>query len=352
MRPGFYGACAEEDTMNEAGPIVCFGEMLLRLSAPGHSLLLQDARLDAHLGGAEANVAVALARIGVPSALVTALPDDALGDAALEVVRGAGVDVSRVRRAAGRLGVYYLTRGAGLRPDTILYDRHDSLFARTPPDAWDWPALLAGARWLHLSGVVPAMGPGAAQLSLGAIAAARSLGVRVSFDANYRASMWGRWCDDPAPILAEHVRGADLLFGNHRDIAQLLRRDDLGGETPEQRWMAAMCAFEHFPQLAAIASTAREVVDPQHHRLTARLDRWAEGFETEACVLTGIVDRIGAGDAFAAGVLAAIDASPDEAALLGLKLAALKHYTPGDQSRATRRDADAFDPAGGLDVRR
>jgi 2-dehydro-3-deoxygluconokinase len=342
----------EEQAMIDAGPILCFGEMLLRLSAPGRSLLLQEARLDAHVGGAEANVAVALARIGVPSAMVTALPDDALGDAALEMLRAAGVGVGGVRRGQGRLGLYYLTHGAGLRPSTILYDRLDSLFARLPGEAWDWPALLAGASWLHLSGIIPAIGPEAAQVSLDAIAAARAMGVRVSFDGNFRASMWARWCADPAPILAEHVRGADLLFGNHRDIALMLGRDDLGGESQQQRWMAAMTAFEHFPNLAAIASTARVVLDPERHLLSARLDRWDEGFETEACTLTGIVDRIGTGDAFAAGVLSAIDGSPDEAALTGLKLAALKHFTPGDQSRATRRDLDGFDLRGGADVRR
>jgi 2-dehydro-3-deoxygluconokinase len=348
----YWPSGKEEQPMIEAGPIVCFGEMLLRLSAPGRSHLLQEARLDAHVGGAEANVAVALARIGVASALVTALPDDALGDAALEAVRGAGVDVAGVRRGAGRLGLYYLTHGAGLRPGAILYDRLDSLFAQTPSDAWDWPALLGGARWLHLSGIIPAIGPGAARISLDAIAAARAMGVRVSFDGNFRASMWARWCAEPAPILAEHVRGADLLFGNHRDIALLLGRDDLGGETPQQRWTAAMSAFEQFPDLVAIASTARSVIDPEHHLLSARLDRWDEGFETEACALTGIVDRIGTGDAFAAGVLAAIDGSPDEAAVTGLKLAALKHWTPGDQSRATARDLAAFDLGGGSDVRR
>src|SRR5512139_1095976 len=143
--------------MSEAGPVLCFGEMLLRLSAPGKGHLLQEARLDAHVGGAEANVAVALARIGCPAALVTALPDDALGDAALEAVRAAGVDVSGAVRGPGRLGLYYLTPGAGPRAASILYDRVDSLFAKTPADAYDWPMLLDGMGWLHLSGITPAI---------------------------------------------------------------------------------------------------------------------------------------------------------------------------------------------------
>ena len=337
--------------MSEAGRILCFGEMLLRLSAPGRSHLLQEARFDAHIGGAEANVAVALARIGVPSAMVTALPDDALGDAAVEVLRGAGVDVSGIRRGQGRLGVYYLTHGAGPRASEIIYDRLDSLFALTPSEAYDWPALLQGVNWLHLSGIIPAIGSNAARISLDAIAAAKAAGVRVSFDGNFRGSMWARWCADPARILIEHVEKADLLFGSHRDISLLLGRE-LEGETAEQRWAAAMAAFERFPNLSTIASTARTVVSPDDHLLSARVDRWEQGFETEAMSLSGIVDRIGTGDAFAAGVLAKIEGSPDEAAWAGLKLAALKHATPGDQSRTTRRELEAFDPAAGLDVRR
>jgi len=156
----------EGEAMSEGGPVLCFGEMLLRLSAPGRAHLLQEARLDAHVGGAEANVAVALARIGYPSALVTTLPEDALGDAAIEAVRGAGVDVSGIQRGTGRLGLYYLTPGAGARAASIIYDRVDSLFAKTPANAYDWPALLDGRGWLHVSGITPAIAPGSATLSL------------------------------------------------------------------------------------------------------------------------------------------------------------------------------------------
>lgn len=333
-----------------SGPIICFGEMLLRLAAPGAGVLLQEPRLDAHIGGAEANVAAALARIGVPSAMVTILPDDALGDAALAAIRAAGVDTSGVLRGEGRLGLYYLTPAAGNRSAAIIYDRLESLFARTPSDAYDWPRLLDGAAWLHLSGIIPAIGPHAAALSLDAIAAARAAGVRVSFDGNFRASMWARWCPDPAPILRDHVAGADLLIGNHRDVGLLLGRE-FAGEGQKRRREAAEAAFAAFPQLRFMASTAREVVTPQHHRLSARVDA-ADGFaETQAIDLTGIVDRIGTGDAFAAGVLARLDMGLEAAAETGLALAVLAHATPGDQSFATARDLAAFTAEGG-DVRR
>lgn len=337
--------------MSVGGPVLCFGEMLLRLSAPGKGHLLQEARFDAHVGGAEANVAVALARIGHPSALVTTLPDDALGDAAIEVLRGAGVDISRIQRGSGRLGLYYLTPGAAPRAASIIYDRVDSLFAKTPVNAYDWPVLLDGMRWLHLSGITPAIAPGSATLSLSAIAAARAAGVRVSFDGNFRGSMWARWCGDPAPILDGHVAGADLLFGNHRDIGLILGHQ-FDGESPDGRRAAALAAFEKFPELKHIASTVRVTLSPDHCRMRARIDTPESVYESDELDIPGIVDRIGTGDAYAAGVLAGLDDGIETAARMGLHLAALKHATPGDQSRASRRDLDAFDPDAGLDVRR
>lgn len=336
--------------MAGAGRILCFGEVLLRLSAPGRGHLLQEPRFDASFGGAEANVAVALARIGVPAAVATALPSGAIGDAALEAIRAAGVDVSGVLRVDGRLGLYYLAPGAGLRASAIIYDRLGSSFAETPSSAYDWPALLEGAGWLHLSGIIPAIGPAAAQLSLDAIAAARQAGVRISFDGNFRASMWARWCDDPAPILTAHVESADLLFGSHRDISLLLG-DTFPDDGPERRRSAAEAAFARYPRLATIASTARHVIDDGHHRLSARVDTRDDCHETDELSVTGIVDRIGTGDAFAAGVLAGLPAGLRVAAETGLALAALSHSTLGDHSYATRADLDGFDTKAG-DVRR
>lgn len=332
------------------GHVLCFGEILLRLSAPADAPLFHEPRLDANFGGAEANVAVALARLGVPSAMLSALPEGPVGDAARDGLRRHGVDVSRIRRGDGRLGLYYLTPGAGLRASSIVYDRLDTLFARTPAAAYDWTALLDGASWLHLSGIIPAIGPEAARVSLDAIAVARAAGVRVSFDGNFRSSMWARWCPDPAPILCEHVDGADLLFGNHRDIALMLD-GAFDGAGPERRREAAEAAFARFPRLAHIASTARHAIHARHNTLSARIDTPDGAHETATLDIADIVDRIGTGDAFAAGVLARLDEGIEAAAHAGLHLAALKHWTPGDQSLATAHDLKVF-AQGGHDVRR
>ena len=203
--------------------VLCFGELLLRLSAPKGEALLQGARLDAHFGGAEGNVAVALARLGQPSAMVSAVPDDAIGDAAIDSLRKAGVDTRRVARAPGRMGLYFLAPAAGLSAGSVTYYRADSVFVRARD--YDWPALLAGAGWLHLSGIIPALGPEMAEVGLAAMAAAREADVGVSFDGNFRGSLWSRWCPDPGPILADYIGGADLLFGSHRDLSLVLGRE-------------------------------------------------------------------------------------------------------------------------------
>jgi 2-dehydro-3-deoxygluconokinase len=329
-------------------PVLCFGELLLRLSAPRGEALLHGARIETHFGGAEGNVAVALARLGLPSAMVSAVPDDAIGDAAVESLRKAGVDVAQVARAPGRLGLYFLTPGTGVGAASVIYDRADSVFAGHR--AYDWAALLDGAGWLHLSGIVPAIGPEMAEAGLAAIRAAREAGVRVSFDGNFRGSMWARWCADPGPVLAEYIGGADLLFGNHKDLSLALGRE-LPGETDADRRSAALAAFERFPALATIASSGREIVGHDHHRLSARIETRDAAFAAAPLEVPGIVDRIGTGDAFAAGVLARLDDGIEAAAAAGLALAALKHGIAGDHSTATPRDLAAF-AAGLADVRR
>ena len=328
--------------------VLCFGELLLRLSSPRGEGMLQGTRLDAHFGGAEGNVAVALARLGLRSAMVSELPDDAVGDAAIESLRKAGVDTARVVRAPGRMGLYFLAPASGVNAGSVIYDRADSVFAGTRD--YDWPALLAGAGWLHLSGIIPALGPEMAEHGLGAIAAAREAGVQVSFDGNFRGTLWSRWCPDPGPILADYIDGADLLFGSHRDLSLVLGRQ-FGGKGEARQHEAAQAAFERFPHLAAIAATSREIVSSEHHRLSARIDTPEGAFSAAPIEVTGVVDRIGTGDAFAAGVLAHINEGLEAAATIGLALAALKHGIAGDHSMTTPRDLAAF--ASGLaDVRR
>lgn len=339
--------------MNPAqGPVVCFGEVLVRLTPPGAGLLSQASSLDVVVGGAEANVAAALASLGHDVRMVTCLPDNPLGARARGALGAAGIDTRHVVQRSGRMGLYFLEQGAGLRPAAITYDRANSAFALAPVETFDFAAALHGASVLHLSGITPALGPGGVDMVRAAIAAARAAAVPVCFDGNYRASLWSAWNGEPREILRECVSAASILIGNHRDIGLLLGRE-LPGDGEARRRAAAEAAFAAFPDLQLIASTARQVIDPGHHRMSARVDRPHDGFQTAAISITGIVDRIGTGDAFAAGVLHRwISGAECEAmAQAGLACAALKHSMAGDMAFLRERDLAEFTPSGN-DVRR
>jgi 2-dehydro-3-deoxygluconokinase len=332
--------------------VTCFGEILLRLSPPDRQMLVQAGSLDMVVGGAEANVASALASLGHAVRFAGVVADNPLGERALAALRGVGVGVRHVARASGRMGLYFLEAGSGQRPSAIIYDRSASAFAEAAPESIDFAGALAGARLLHCGGITPALGPRGVALARAAQAAARAAGVPICFDGNYRAQLWAAWDSDPAMILRELVGDATILIGNHRDIALLLGRP-FSGEGEDRRREAAEAAFAAFPNLQLIASTARQLVTSDHHRIAARVDSRAGSHQTDAIDVTGIVDRIGTGDAFAAGVLDGWLAGADLAPMAGrgLALAALKHSIPGDMCPVSRAMLDGFS-AGAGDVRR
>lgn len=327
---------------------VCFGELLIRLSPPGRELLLQTPQLSTHYGGAEANVAISLARLGHDARMVSIVPDNALAQGALSELRRYGVDTSGVQNGAGRMGLYFMTAGAGQRPSDVLYDRAQSAFALAAPDAIDWKAALGGADWLHVSGVTPAVSANAADAALRAVKAARSYGVKVSFDANFRAKLWEVRGDDPRPTLNALFAEADLMFANARDIT-LVTGDKCGSDEE-----AAKVAFARYPNLQRIAATERKVVSSDHHELCGLMFTRAGVTRTKNNEITGIVDRIGGGDAFAAGLLHGIANGADDQNMLDFAVAAacLKHTIPGDFNLASEADVLFHLSASGSDVRR
>ncbi len=334
--------------------ILCFGEMLLRLTPAPGELLMQSPGLTVRPGGAETNVAVSLARFGTDAAIATILPDNALGHGTRDEARKHGVDTSRVRFLPGRMGLYFLTPGAVRRPSEVLYDRAGSAFVRHVEEAFDWPSLLRGVDWLHLSGVTPATGPGGSAAALAAVRAARTAGVRVSFDGNFRARMWAEWDSDPASVLGQLMAGANLAFADDRDFALILGRSFDDPDPEKRRRAAAAAAFEIWPNLQRICCTLRINDSVADQTLSAVMITRDGEHHAAPVSLSGVVDRVGGGDAFAAGVLHGVARgwADKDALAFGLAAAGLKHSVHGDFNLFDETQVRAAMTSDGFDIRR
>ena len=328
--------------------VVCFGELLIRLTATGGHLLESLPPLALCVGGAEANVAVGLRRLGHATKMVSVVADNALGHAAIGELRRWGVDVDAVTTIPGRMGLYFLTPGAIHRPSDILYDRAGSAFTEGDFGAIDWADTLSGAEWLHVSGITAALGANCVAAALSAMAAARSMGLHVAYDCNFRPKLWQAWGGDAPDLIRQLVSRADLVFGGQRDIELIAGRTFASGRD------AADHAFEAFPLLQRLVSTRRGQVNVDHNRLSGLMFTRAETLETRTWDIERIVDRIGGGDAFAAGVFHGLltGLSDSQSLDYGLACACLKHAQPGDASLATVAELEDFLSEGGFDVRR
>lgn len=333
--------------------IVCLGELLLRLSAPGREMLLQSPQLAVHIGGAEANVAVSLAKLGHAVAMASVVPDNALGAAATGELRRHGVDTALVRTAPGRMGLYFLVTGAIHRSSEVLYDRANSAFA-LQAGSLDAGEVLAGADALHVSGVTPALGAGPAAAARRALEAAHARGMAVSFDCNYRAKLWESSGADAARVLRELAGFAGTLFAGVRDLALLLGRAFGDADSADAFRAAGTAAFEAIPGLERIATTVRRQQSVDHHDMTAWMLTPSRLVTTRGYAVGPIVDRIGAGDAFAAGVLHGLRRrlGDEETLHFGLAAACLKHSIPGDFNLVNEADVRALMDDAGFGVRR
>jgi 2-dehydro-3-deoxygluconokinase len=315
--------------------VVTFGELLLRLSPPGDEPLLASPRLDTCFGGAEANVAVALCHLGVPCDYATRLPANPLGDAALEALRREGVGTRWVARGGERLGLYFVEPGADLRTMRVVYDRAGSAFAQLDPGSIDWSAVLAGANWLHATGITPALGDGPAHALAAATARARAVRLPVSLDLNYREALWqGR---DPRPVVEPLARQADLVIGNAAAVRAMLGVDAPDGTLAERIADRVGCRY--------VAVTQREVLGARTHGWSAVLYH-AETRRRAASrrYEVHVVDRVGGGDSFAAALIARLlgGAPPADALEFAVAAGALKLTVAGDFSRASVADVEAW----------
>ena len=315
----------------EAPRVVAFGELLLRLSPPGEQRLFESPELHTFFGGAEANVAVALSHMGLEADYVTRLPEGPLGDAALDALRREGVGTGSILRGGARLGLYFVEPGADLRTMRVVYDRTGSAFAQIDPAAIDWTRVLAGAAWFHSTGITPALGDGPAAALGRAIACARAEQVPVSLDLNYREALWrGR---DPRALIEPLARQADVLIGNREAVRALL-----GVEAPGDT-LGRTLAERYGNRIVAI--TEREILGAREHAWSATLyDAATRTLARSRRHVVRVVDRVGGGDSFAAGLIAALLDHQAPAAALEFAVAAgaLKLAVPGDFGRATAED--------------
>jgi len=318
---------------------VTFGEAMLRLKSPGHERLFQTPALEASWAGAEANVAVGLARFGEKVSFVTVVPDNALGQALIAELRRHGVETSSIVRGGDRLGVYFVEAGSNQRPTRVVYDRAHSALAEAGPGTIDFDAVLKGHSWFHISGITPAISASACGLAMQALAAAGRHGLTVSLDLNLRTALW-KWGRDCVGVFREMMPCVDLLIANEGHLEKCLgmtRRVDEDAFRKDPRAYRALVdeVFQAWPRVARILVTVRRTVSADHQGIGAVLaDRehlWASPFYE----VRDIVDRIGTGDAMTAGLIYGLNRLADESTSVNFAAAAacLSHSIPGDFPR-------------------
>jgi 2-dehydro-3-deoxygluconokinase len=335
------------------GKVITFGEIMLRLAPPGFERLLQSPQFVATFGGAEANVAVALASFGLSASFVSVLPANSIADAAVAELRRFGVDTSQIVRGAGRLGVYYLEAGANQRPSRIVYDRDHSAMALAKPGDISWQRVFEGASWFHISGITPALSTSAADLALEAVRRAHDAGLTVSCDLNYRKNLW-KWGKTAREALPELVKLTDVLIANEEDIQASLgveaEVDIQSGQLDRRQYEnLAGRVLSAYPNLRVIAITLRESVSASHNRWSACLHDGQHFLTSRRYEITHIVDRVGTGDCFAAGLIYGMLTGLASQATLEFAVAAscLKHSIPGDFSRLSVAEVNALLKEGG-----
>ncbi|GAA0483580.1 sugar kinase [Parasphingorhabdus litoris] len=319
-----------------------FGEIMLRLKTQGHERFFQSPSFEASFGGGEANVAVALSNYGLSAGFVTALPDNDIGSAAIGELRRFGVDTSQIRRSGDRVGIYYLESGANQRPSKVIYDRAHSAICECGPGDFDWKAIFGGARWLHITGITPALSQSAADLSLECVKEAKEAGLTVSCDFNFRGKLW-KYGKSAPQVMTELVKHVDVGIANEEDCQKSLGISvDVDVETGEldARKYEALSekVLELYPDMSTIAITLRESHSADRNGWSACLrDRNNDFLLSRHYEITDIIDRVGGGDSFASALIYGLNSYEDRQQALEFAVAGscLKHSILGDFNRVT-----------------
>jgi 2-dehydro-3-deoxygluconokinase len=339
-----------EKDLEDFMKIVTFGEIMLRLAPPGFQRFTQARSFEAVYGGGEANVAVSLANFGEKVEYVTRLPKNDLGDACLMSLRGYGIHTNHIVRGGDRIGIYFLETGAAQRGSKVLYDRANSSFATIQVGMIDWKRAFEGADWFHWTGITPAVSQGAAEACREAIQVARDMGIMVSTDLNYRAKLW-KWGKSAGEVMSELVSMCDLALGNEEDAEKVF-----GIKAPEANVKTGKVEADHyrfvceelakkFASLKTISITLRGSLSASHNTWSGVLWQGGKFYSAPIYDIIPIVDRVGGGDAFMAGLIYGLRKYKDEpqtALNFATAAACLKHSIIGDFNAVSVSEVEAL----------
>lgn len=324
--------------------IVTFGEIMLRLKSPSHERFLQSPLFEATFGGGEANVAVSLANYGMDAAFVTVLPNNVLGDLCISELKSHSVDISKIVRGSGRMGIYFLESGANHRPSKVIYDRIFSSISLANPGDLNWDQILEAVDWFHITGITPALSESAMRLSFEALRSAKEKGITVSCDFNYRKKLWN-YGKTATEVMREIVKFVDVAIANEEDCQKSLDIDinvnvKSGSLDVKKYQELSDSVLAAYPNLKVLGITLRESISANHNNWSACLNDREGFYVSRKYEIHNIVDRVGGGDSFAGGLIYGLNSYDNKQDALEFAVAAscLKHSIPGDFNRVYVND--------------
>ena len=328
-----------------------FGEITLRLRTPGYERFFQSPQFEATFGGGEANVAVSLSNYGFDAGFISALPDNDIGQSAVNSLRALGVNTQYIQRQGDRVGIYFLETGANQRPSKVIYDRANSSIATAKPGDFDWPSIFKGAKWLHITGITPALSQDSADLSMECVKAAQKAGLTVSCDFNFRGKLW-KYGKAAPEVMRELVKYVDVGIANEEDCQKSLGIsvdvdvESGSGHLDTSKYEELTTKMlDIYPDMKTIAITLRAAVNANINGWQACMrNRGGDFLLSKKYELTDIVDRVGGGDSFASAFIAGLNLYDDPQDSLEFAVAgsALKHSILGDYNRVSRKEVEAL----------
>ena len=326
--------------------VLTFGEIMLRLKAPGHERFFQSPMLEATFGGGEANVAVSLANYGMDAEFLTVLPKNDIADACIRELRYFGVDTKKIVCGDGRMGIYYLEGGANQLPSKVVYDRAYSSIAMAKPGDIDWDRAFEGVAWFHITGITPAISESAMELSLESVKEAKKRNITVSCDLNYRKNLW-KYGRKASKVMRELAKYVDVAIANEEDVQKSLEITvDVNvesGELDREKYRAlGNKVLEAYPNMKCIAITLRESHSADWNGWAACLNDGKDFYVSKKYEIRDIIDRVGGGDSFAGGLIYGLNHYEDKQSALEFAVAAscLKHSVIGDFNRVGVSDVE------------